>query len=268
MQRDFDGVAFLQHRTNCKWTYSGEQFMPKTAVHQEACLAALAELRTLWSGCVFNPPPRSAAARRVEASLVGAMRLRCEIIGEDRFSLEFWPDGELGEGRSHDRANWSVEDDPTGGSEFTLTIWGGAGRPAYCFRRDADGVWRGERLRFPVAPVAAILEPVAVQSAAAPGARRSLVDDFLAAADLSAADDDERLREALVLLSRIEVEVVERLRFLARETSLSPERAARLEALAAALGDSRPPSMAGIVRNFSDLENGYVRVPELPEPLG
>jgi hypothetical protein len=26
--------------------------------------------------------------------------------------------------------------------------------------------------------------------------------------------------------------------------------------------------MAGIDRNFSDLENGYVRVPELPEPLG
>jgi hypothetical protein len=266
VQRDFDGVAFLQHRTNCKWTYSGEQYMPKSAVHQEACLAALDELRTLWSGRVFSPPPRSAAARRVEAWLVGAMRLRCEIIDEDRFSLEFWPDGELGEGRSHDRANWSVEDDPTGGSEFTLTIWGGNGRPAYCFRRDADGVWRGERLRFPVAPVAAILEPVAVQSAAAPGARRSLVDDFLAAADFATDSDDGQLREALVLLSRIEAEVAERLRFLARETGVPPQRAARLEALAAALGDSRPPSLAGIVRSFPDLEHGYVRIPELPDP--
>ena len=268
VQRDFDGVAFLQHRTNCKWTYSGEQYMPKTAVHQEACLAALAELRRLWGGRVFSPPPRSAAARRAEAWLVGAMRLRCEIIGEDRFSLEFWPDGELGDGRSHDRANWSVEDDPTGGSAFTLTIWGGAGQPAYRLRRDADGVWRGERFRFPVAPVAATLEPAAVRATAAPGARRSLVDDFLAAADFAADGDDARLREALVLLSRVETEVAERLRFLAHETGVLPQRAARLEALAAALGDTRPASLAEVVHNLPDVEHGYVRVPELPEPSG
>jgi hypothetical protein len=268
VQRDFDGVAFLHHRTNCKWTYSGEQYAPKTAFHQDACLSALAALRTLWAGRVFTAPPRSAASRRVEASLVGATRLHCEIVDEDHFSLEFRPDGELGEGRSYDRANWSVEDDETAGSGFALTIWGGAGRPTYRFRRDAGGAWRGERLRFPSMPIVATIEPVAAPLAAVPGARRSLVDDFLAAADLSAADDDERLREALVLLARIEVEVVERLRFLARETSLSPERAARLEALAAALGDSRPPALAGISRNLSDLENGYVRFPELPESLG
>ncbi len=268
MQRDFDGVAFLQHRTNCKWTYAGEQYMPKTAVHREACFAALTELRTLWGGRVFSPSPRSAAARGAEAWLVGAMRLRCEIVGEERFSLEFWPDGELGEGRSHDRANWSVDDDPTGGSAFTLTIWDGAGRPAYAFRRDADGVWRGERLRFPVAPVAAILEPAAAPSAPAPGARRSLVDDFVAATDFAADSDVARLRDALVLLSRVEAEVAERLRFLACQTGVPPRRAARLEAIAAALDFSRPSALAEVVRDFPSVEAGYVRVPELPDPAG
>lgn len=268
VQRDFEGAAFLQHRTNCKWTYAGEQYAPKAAVHQEACLAALAELRTRWGGRVFTPPPRSAAARRAEAQLVGAMRLRCEIVGEEQFSLEFWPDGELGEGRSHDRANWSVEDDSTRESALTLTIWSGAGHPAYRFRRGSDEVWRGERLRFPIAPVAATLETVAAPPATAPGARRSLVDDFVAAADFAVGSDDAQLRAALVLLSRVEAEVAERVSFLAREAGVPPWRAARLEALAAALADSRPSSLAEVARNFPDVERGYARVPELPDALG
>jgi hypothetical protein len=265
IQRDFDGVAFLQHRTNCKWTYSGEQYAFKAAVHQEACLAALSELRRLWNGRVFNPPPRGASARRVEAWLMGALRLRCETVAEDSFSLEFWPDGELGEGRSHDRANWSVEDDPASASGIVLTIWGANGRPAYRLRHEADGIWRGERLRFPAMPVAAILEPIAIPPAPAPGARRSLVDDFLAAAEFAGEGDDAELGAALVLLSRVEADVAARLRVLARAEGAPPERAVRLEGLAAAIGDSRRPPFGDVFRDLDLLNGRYVRVPELPQ---
>ena len=196
VQRDFNGAAFLQHRTNCKWTYSGEQYAPKAAVHQEACLAALAELRTLWNGRIFNPPPRSAAARRVEAWLIGALRLRCEIVGEDRFALEFWPDGELGEGRSQDRANWSVEDDPASVSGFALTIWG---RRAAGVPPPPSGRRNLARREVSFSHGAGRRRPGARCGAAAPvpGVRRGLVDDFLAAAESPAETDDAELRGAL-----------------------------------------------------------------------
>lgn len=265
IQRDFDGAAFLQHRTNCKWTYSGEQYAFKAAVHQEACLAALSELRRLWNGRVFNAPPRGASARRVEAWLMGALRLRCQIVGEDRFAIEFWPDGELGEGRGHDRANWSAEDDPASASGVALAIWGANGRLTYRLRREPDGIWRGDRFRFPAMPIAAILEPVAVPAAPTPGARRSLVDDFLAAADFVGDGDDVELRAALTLLSQVEADVAERLRVLAREEGAPTQRAARLEALAAAIGDSRPPILDAVARDIVRIEVGYVRIPELPD---
>lgn len=266
VQRDFDGSAFLQHRTNCKWRYAGEQYAPEGAVHQEACLAAHARLRELWNGRIFNPPPRGAAARRVEASLIGPTRLRCEIIGDDRFSLEFWPDGELGEGRAFDRANWCVEDDSASASGFALTIFGGDGRPAYRLSRQRDGTWLGERRRYPASPVAALLEPTEAPSPPPPpGARRGLVDDFLAAADFAAGRGDAELGAALALLAKIEPDVRERLRFLAGQASTAPELAARLEALAAALGETRPAPLVEVERDFSRVEQGYLRVLDLPE---
>jgi hypothetical protein len=259
VQRDFDGAAFLQHRTNCKWTYAGEQYAFKEAVHQPACIAALTELRALWNGRIFTPPPRSARARRIEAWLIGPLRLRCEVVEDDRFALEFWPDGELGEGRGQDRANWSVEEDAENSAEFMLTIWGGNGRPTYRMRRHADGLWRGARYRFPPMPIAGVLEPTASSPAPAPGAGRSLVDDFIAAADFAVAGDVSELRAALVLLSRIEAGVAARLRVLARDAT--PQRAARLEALASAIGETT--ALAAVVRDFPSVEDGYVRTPEL-----
>jgi hypothetical protein len=261
VQRDFDGAPFLQHRTNCKWTYAGEQHAFKEAAHQSACLAALSQLRAQWNGRIFTPPPRSARARRIEAWLIGALRLRCEVVGDDRFALEFWPDGELGEGRAQDRANWSVEEDPANSAEFTLTLWGGHGRPTYRIRRHADGLWRGERYRFPRMPIAGVLEPIATSPVSPPGAGRSLVDDFVAAAEFAADGEDSELRAALVLLSRIEAGVAARLRVLAR--ALTPQRAARLEALAAAIGETPASALGEVARDFPSVEDGYLRTPEL-----
>ena len=79
-------------------------------------------------------------------------------------------------------------------------------------------------------PVAAILEPIAIPPAPAPGARRSLVDDFLAAAEFAGEGDDAELGAALVLLSRVEADVAARLRVLARAgrtSAAGTRRAAR-----------------------------------------
>ena len=93
--------------------------------------------------------------------------------------------------------------------------------------------------------------------------RRGLVDDFLAAAEVAGETDDAELRGALILLSRFEADVAERLRLLARDAAIAPQRAVRLEALAATVEEARPPSPADVVRNFLKVEDGYVRVPEL-----
>jgi hypothetical protein len=269
VQRDFDGNALFQHRTNCKWTYAGEQYSFKAAIHQDACLAALEALRALWNGRIFNPPSRSAAARELEATLVAAARMECEVAGEAPFVVEFQPDGELGEGRSHDRANWAVVDDPTDDSRRELIIWDARGRAAYRLAPGSDGGWRGERSLFPAAPLVATLGPAAAPAPAVAGAQRGLVDDFLAAAGFGPLRaDDAELSAALVLLARVEPGVAERLRFLAGAEGRSAQLSARLTALAAAVEAARPVALGVLVHDLGVFERGYHRVPDLQDWRG
>ena len=129
----------LQHRTGCKWTYSGAQYSFKGAAHQDACAAALAELRNGWNGRIFFLRRAVCVRAELKSALIGAKRLRCEVVGDERFDLEFWSDGEFGAGRSADRANWRVEDDPTQPPGLALMIEGGSGEPTYRLSLQADG---------------------------------------------------------------------------------------------------------------------------------
>jgi hypothetical protein len=263
-QRDFAGAPFLQHRTNCKWTYSGAQYSFKGAVHEEACAAALAELRAAWNGRIFLPPPCGLRARRAESALIEAKRLRCEVVGDEGFDLEFWSDGEFGAGRSADRANWRVEDDSAQRSGLALTIEGRNGETTYRLSLQADGSWAGERRRMPPASIVAAPPSSSTDPAPSPGARRGLVDDVLAVADLSEPDarDEASVRAALVLLSRVEPEVAERLRRLAQAPGAPPPLAARLARLAAVVEATRTPALGNVQRNSELFDQYYVKVPD------
>lgn len=243
MQRDFAGTIFFQHRTNGKWSYSGEQVWPQRVLHQEASLAALAELRIKWNGRIFIPSGRSEAARRLEARIVELDNLRFEIVGGEKFTLQFLPDGEIGEGRSHDRQNWGVIDADSEPRELKLIISDSVS-PAYWLVQGLDGVWTGERLRFPAAPISGYsgrAKPSSLPMC------RTMVDDFLGAVNFfgSVLADDSALGEALKLLARIEPHVVQRLQILASQQTSDSPLAMRLLSLAktvsaARIGEQRP----------------------------
>ena len=259
MQRDFIGSIFLQHRTNGKWNYSGQQFRPQRVLHEEASLAALAELRGKWNGRIFLPPERSLAARRLEKELIEMGTLSLEIIGEPTTTLEFLADGELGAGRSHDAQNWMVVQEGSDSSEFRLVIMHST-IPSYWLAVDETGHWNGQRLRKPVVPVTA----VPLQNAPSieiTTTQETMVDAFLNAANFYnlSADVDMGLAAALKLLARIEPSVEQRLRILSHQQPADRDYASRLESLAKVVKDSQSAPLRPIEKNLKLIEDGYTR---------
>lgn len=253
VQRDFAGKPLFQHRCNAKWQYGGEQRRLHAFVHEEACLAALAELRANWSGRVFLPPDRTVRARASEAELTARGIFELSASGEAGMALELRPHAEIGAGRAHDRRHWWVEEDTNG---LQLVLSDGE-RRTYQLARAADDSWHGRRFRTPLAEV--MLAPPAsgppVRAEATPG----LVDAFLqaAAGSPSAPTAPAQLTAALQLLARVTPGVAERLQWLAgRETD--PEQRAVLLDAAATLRGIEPPQPRQVDRS-SGFNTRYTR---------
>ena len=68
-QRDPEGAVLFQHRNGAKWILDGNNPRIDGFRLEGECRALLRELARLWDGRVFNPPPRSDEARRLEADL-------------------------------------------------------------------------------------------------------------------------------------------------------------------------------------------------------
>lgn len=256
VQRDFGGNAFFQHRTNAKWQYGKEQRKLFGFKHEEACLAALAELEQRWTGRVFAAPDRNSAARQFEAQVMAANPFRLEAIGEPPISLVLEPYAEISEGRAADRRHWWIEQD---GEGMRLVLSGGELR-SYVLERRPDGIWRGLRHRPPTVevdliPTSGDNEPILRPEL--PG----LVDELLRASGLldGALDGRPALSEALVLLGRVVPGTRERLLHLAK-TQADSAIAAQLRAVAERLA---PPVHRDVDRTFR-LELGYIRA-EIPE---
>jgi hypothetical protein len=257
VQRDFAGAPLFQHRTNAKWNYDGTQIAVPGFVHEAACLAALADLKRRWGGRVFAPPPPGAAASAVAHDLAANGPLELEVAADQRLTLELFPHGEIGAGRSYDRQNWSVESD---GNDATLLLLD-ADRVTYRLHRRAPGHWEGMRLRLPQTAVRAWQNALrATQPAFAPDLADSLVDDLLRAAGFPAADPcgDAALSATFVLLDRAAPGAAKRLTALAEaRRAAEPHLAHRLDALAnavaAAASESRPLKDATAV-----LHAGYI----------
>ena len=257
-QRDFAGVIFTQHRTNGKWNYSGEQFRLQLALHEDASLAALADLRRQWNGRIFIPAGRSTEARKLERSLIEKGTLQFEIVGGEIFVVEFLPDGEIGRGRNHDRQNWMVVDDATIPQKLKLVFLNGT-KPTFWLTLSDGGVWLGERIRKPIAPV--IGTPVG--EAILPREeldRKTMVDDFLTAANFSNGTraGDAGLSHALVLLAKIEPDVEARLRVLSARQPSHSQNAARLEALADTVKQAQAEPLRPVNKDGRILESNYI----------
>jgi len=248
-QRDFAGHPMFQHRTGGKWLYGGEQLRTENFAHMDACLAALAVLGSRWSGRVFHLPDRSGAARQVEAEVIAGGPLRLEIGQDEQLEVVLRPFGEIGDGRALDRQNWWCEED---GDGIVLNL----ARPegvTYRFTRMGAGYWTGQRLRPPVVPahLTTISEPAA-QRAAQPG----LVDELVRAARLGRPDaDEDRLREALILLARVEPGTIARLHQLAAEGP--PETRPVLKRILDVVAKSNAGPSPSVNRDSRILRTGY-----------
>jgi hypothetical protein len=252
-QRDFAGAPLFQHRTQSKWVYAGEQRRIAGFRHEDACLAALAELRGKWNGRVFVPPARDSAARAAERGLVAAGRVRLEMHDEGVVELELRAHHELGAGRAFDRQNWYV----TGPEDAMTLVFHDGERVGYSLDRAAPGTWIGRRLRWPVVDAVLRAEPVIP----GPPVEAGLVDELLRAADFwtGEASGDADLGRALALIARVETGIVPRLGQLAADwASRDGARAARLSAMAGAIGD-RASSVATL-RDGGAMAAGYDRL--------
>jgi hypothetical protein len=136
-QRGFDGSVLFQHRTGRKWSYADERCDADVFVHAPACLEALAELRRIWNGRIYEPPSRSLAARRLESELAGRLFV-VSTRGEDDRELELLGGSQIGKGRDPFYQAWFVAEPEPG--EFVLSI-SDHRRVRHEFRRQDGFLW-------------------------------------------------------------------------------------------------------------------------------
>jgi hypothetical protein len=109
VQRDPAGDLFLHHRCGGKWLLTLPNRPLCAPELMGPCEAALADLRSRWSGSVFHAPERSARARAEEARLIALRRVTLETAGEPARALELLPGHRVGAGRELEQ-HWAVVD--------------------------------------------------------------------------------------------------------------------------------------------------------------
>ncbi len=151
-QRAPDGTVLFQHRGAAKWLLFGRNPVIDGFLFEPECRDLLEELALRWDGHVYNPPPRSAACRALEAGLVQQGRFTLTLLGDKALTLDFTADQRACEG-TRLRFYWHVED---GVSGPVLALHYAALH--FCsLAPDQDGAWQGRHLRSPQVP--AILTP-------------------------------------------------------------------------------------------------------------
>jgi hypothetical protein len=145
VQRSPDGEPFVHHRTYSKWCLERQNRPVSDPRMTHACEEALAELRRRWTGAIFHPPARGAAALEAERRLVAAGRFTYETTTTAARSMTFEPGWQVGEGRAEFEQHWAVVED---GAGLVLKLYSAS---CLCveLRPLADGSWHGGSLADP-----------------------------------------------------------------------------------------------------------------------
>lgn len=242
LQHDFQGQVIFQHRNDVKWFYGGPNpRLPGFALEEE-CFALLDELREVWNGRVFNPPPASVPARLQADALRRIEWFTCVKPGSTERPLQLLDGNRIGEGRGENEFYWWVEED----GEGLMLGFEGRRRPGAYLRPQPDGSWCGRsteregweiQLTPRAAPGAvadpliesavALLESVLASPAAKP-ASKAAADELSAALKV--------LRQAIPGFSRAIAE-----RLVNPTETLGSEAVAALNAALAAPMPTPPP---------------------------
>ena len=106
-QRDFGGRIVFQHRTNGKWKYGGEQARSEGFVNGEACEQALAALRRIWNGRIFEPPVQIAGGH-AHGTVDGRPHIRGRAPRAEDRQFELLAHCQIGKGRDFEHETWYV----------------------------------------------------------------------------------------------------------------------------------------------------------------
>jgi hypothetical protein len=109
VQRDPAGDLFVHHRCGGKWLLTLPNRPLVMPALMPACEAALADLRSRWSGLVFHAPERSARARAEEGRLIALRKVGVESALDPVRILELLP-GNLVGGERELEQHWAVID--------------------------------------------------------------------------------------------------------------------------------------------------------------
>lgn len=218
-QRDPAGAVVFQHRNGAKWILHGHNPAIEGFRLQLECLALLEDLRSLWDGAIFNPPPRSPEAIRLEADLVRQHRFILTRVSSDTEPLDLLPAHRTGRGAPHRLRCWHVRD----GEAAPELLLGSGGRADCVLARDEDGAWRGKWQWMPGMPVE-LLPAAACEAAPSPAPDDGQPYDLIALLDRilgafnSLPHDDRIVRDllgTLRTLATVEPLLAERMRALA-----------------------------------------------------
>jgi hypothetical protein len=247
-QRDLDGGPLFQHRSGAKWLLHGSNPQIAGFRLEPECRLLLKELAQRWDGRVFNPPPRSREARRLERALSRVRRFTRRRVSSDERQIELADDHSVRGGEPSERY-WYVADSADG-PELRIE---GNGLPCCALRPSADAIWRGMLLDFPGMPVELLPAEVEVVDAA-PHAEpvtgaAALLDPILQLA-ATLPQDREVARDivgGLRLLAALDPAVIACLEEEAERTPPMSGRAQVARAALAGLADrSRRPDAGGI----------------------
>jgi hypothetical protein len=144
-QRDFAGTPLFQHRSNCKWSLTEENFQPDGFGLALECEAILEELREVWDGRIFHAPSRSLAARRAEQALMEQRNFEYAVATQPASSAELLPGHQIGKGRSDNLVNWYVRDGDAG----LELIFCDRLKIFATLSQDHDGNWAGKTTAMP-----------------------------------------------------------------------------------------------------------------------
>jgi putative mannosyltransferase len=233
-QRDFSGEVIFQHRVGAKWTYSGQQQDVPGFVHFDACLEALGELRSKWSGRVFHPPARSLRARQTEVTLAQQGAFIMRLPGESDKSIRLLPHGEVGEGRSLDIQHWFVRQT---GRAMEIVLHDGF-RETHHFQPTDRGRWSGSTAFMPCGEAHLLPREACSETAERSDFGMSLAADIVRA-ELSVSPFDgkmaQRLETIFTVIARAEPQLIADVRNLSRRIGENTPMGSYLRALAARL---------------------------------
>ena len=252
VQRDFEGNPVFQHHTNCKWSVTQPNENLEGFTLFAECQGFLDDLAEVWNGHIFHAPSRSLEAQRIEKELAVQRCFSMARSGAQACALELLSGHQIGNGRSHELANWYVDKLD---NQFVLVLRD-RNKTMASLSRQQSGKWLGKRNDG--SQDVFCIEPVPV--AAGEIISREEPIDLVAGLVRVAKNQLPELDGALQLLAQLDPEVIRQIGIVAatyQETD--PALASHLEQLAAGLDTAGGKSATPVRRYILGDPQLYVR---------